>query len=78
MMKNMMNKYYKLWNYYSGTFIKTGKYPTYEQMGEYMGVSRERIRQIIERGIELGYLYEPKKHVKRLNFNIEKFTKNDL
>jgi hypothetical protein len=71
----MQDKYSKLWVFYSGTFVKTGRYPTYEEMGEYMGVSRERIRQVVERGIELGYLYEPKKHLKRLCFNIEKFTK---
>ncbi len=70
----MQDKYYKLWVFYSGTFLKTGKYPTYEQMGEYMGVSRQRVEQIIKRGIELGYLYEPKKSQKKLAFNIEKFT----
>ncbi len=70
----MKDKYYKLWVYYSGTFLKTGKYPTYEEMGEYMGVSRQRVEQVIRRGVELGYLYEPKKSQKRVAFNIDRFT----
>jgi alkylated DNA nucleotide flippase Atl1 len=66
--------YMKIWSAYAGGFLKTGKYPTYEQIGRQVGLSKQRVGQIMVKMREKGYLIKPHRSQKFFLWDIEKFT----
>ncbi len=68
-----MNKLYlKIWNYYSKTYLETGHFPTYEEIGLNFGFTREYVRQVMDKMQEEGYIIKPKKSQRIWLFNIQK------
>ena len=70
----MNQQYLSIYNFYTRHFIKTGNYPTLEQIGNHLGgLTRERARQIMNEMEEEGYIFQPKRSKKVWGFRISNF-----
>ncbi len=77
---NTMNKdLYKQIYKYSKEFREKNNEtpPTYEQIGDHFGFTREYARQCFERMEKEGYVFRLRKHRVFWGWNIERFTKHN-
>lgn len=71
-----MKEYYKqVYQFYTDFFIKTGRFPSYDDIATHFNCTRENIRQTMNRMERYGLCYKPRRSSVPWFFHRDKLDK---